>query len=427
MIVLLFVLMFAFMALGLEIYISMGAASMIYLLVATDTPLNLLTSTMVKEIDSYTLLAIPFFILAGELMNRSGMTLRLVEFSKFFIGKLKGGLAYSAVGVNIFSAGVSGSAPADCSAVSSVMLPAMKKDGYKEGFSASINAAAATIGPIIPPSIPMVFLALITNLSVGRLFLGGIIPGFLMGAALLVICYVLMKKQDLPVVDYKRSWKKFMSLFKDTFFALVAPVIIILGIITGMVTVTEVAILATAYVLLIGMFVYRAISWKDLVHIFASTGVFASTIMVLFSIVGIFSWIMAGEQVADQLAELFLSLHVNAVTFLILVNIFLLFIGMIMDALPAMLIFIPVLLPLALELGVDPIHFGVVVVVNLMIGLVTPPVGALLYIVSRIGKIPFHVVGRSIFPFVLALLAVLLLITFVPSLVTWIPYSMMGE
>src|SRR5699024_10166775 len=212
MIALVFIIMFALMALGLEIYISMGVASMIYLVFATDTPLNLIPNTMVQGINNYSLLAIPFFILAGELMNKSGITLKLVDFTKFFIGKLKGGLAYSAVGVNIISAGVSGSAPADCSAVSSVLIPAMKKDGYKESFSASINAASATIGPIIPPSIPMVFLALITNLSVGKLFLGGITPGLMMGISLMGVLYYLMRKQDLPKADITRSWKEFRHL-----------------------------------------------------------------------------------------------------------------------------------------------------------------------------------------------------------------------
>ena len=224
------------MALGLEIYIAMGAASVIYLLVATDTPLNLLPTTMIRGIDNYTLMAIPFFILAGELMNKSGITLRLVEFAKFFIGHWKGGLAYSSVAVNVFSAGVSGSAPADCSAVSSVMLPAIK-EGYREDFSAAINAAAATIGPIIPPSIPMVFLALITNLSVGQLFLGGVIPGLLMGLGLMLVLYFLMRKMNLPVIRIERSWSIFFNLLKDTFFALVAPIIIIVGVLSGIITI----------------------------------------------------------------------------------------------------------------------------------------------------------------------------------------------
>lgn len=425
MIALVFITMFALMALGLEIYISMGVASMIYLVFATDTPLNLVPNTMVQGINNYSLLAIPFFILAGELMNKSGITLKLVDFTKFFIGKLKGGLAYSAVGVNIISAGVSGSAPADCSAVSSVLLPAMKKDGYKESFSASINAASATIGPIIPPSIPMVFLALITNLSVGKLFLGGIIPGLMMGISLMGVLYYLMRTQDLPKANITRSWKEFRLLFKDTFFALVAPLVILIGVVSGIVTVTEVAILATAYVLFVGLFIYRNIRIRDLLKIFSETALFSSTIMVLFSIVGIFSWVMAGERIGEKLGDWIIGMDLSPLVFLLLVNIFLLLIGMVMDALPAMLIFVPVLLPISLELGIDPIHFGVIVVLNLMIGLITPPVGALLYIVSKIGRVPFHEVTRSILPFVLALLIVLALVTYIPPLVTWIPNMLM--
>lgn len=426
-IILLFVVMFLLMALGLEIYISMGVASIVFLLIATDVPLNLLPTTMIRGIDNYSLLAIPFFILAGELMNKSGITLRLVEFAKFFIGHRKGGLAYTSVAVNVFSAGVSGSAPADCSAVSSVMLPAMKKDGYPEDFSAALNAASATIGPIIPPSIPMVFLALITNMSVGKLFLGGIIPGLLMGIGLMLITYFLMRKMDLPIVRIERSWTIFLNLVKHTFFAMIAPLIIIVGVLSGAITITEVSILATAYVLFVGMVIYRTITLKDLLKIFGDTAVFSTTIMVLFSIVGIFSWIMTSEQIGEQLSNLFVTMDLNAFTFLLFVNIFLLFIGMIMDGLPAMLIFIPVLLPLALELGIDPIHFGVVVVLNLMIGLITPPVGGLLYIVSKIGSVPFNHVSRAIIPFALTLIAVLFLITYVPQLVLWIPNMIMGS
>ncbi|MCM3714774.1 TRAP transporter large permease [Alkalihalobacillus oceani] len=404
----------------------MGVASMVYLLLFTDTPLNLLPTQMVGGINNYTLLAIPFFILAGELMNKSGVTLRLVNFTKFFIGHLKGGLAYTSVGVNVFAAGVSGSAPADCSAVSSVMLPAMKKEGYRESFSAAINAAASTIGPIIPPSIPMIFLALLTNLSVGRLFLGGVIPGLLMGVGLVVILYFLMRNQDLPVTKVERNWNLFFVMLKDAILSLIAPLIIIAGVLTGIVTVTEVSILAAGYVLFIGMFIYRTIKPKDLIGIFANTALFSATILVLFSIVGIFSWIMASEQIGLKLAEGFIALDLGPVAFLLLVNIFLLFIGMIMDALPAMLIFVPVLLPLSMELGIDPIHFGMIVVLNLMIGLITPPVGGLLYIVSKIGNVPFQHVSKSIIPFVFALIVVLMIVTYVPALVTWLPNLLMG-
>jgi tripartite ATP-independent transporter DctM subunit len=420
--------MFLFMALGMEIYISMGVASMAYLLIATDTPLNLIATNMVKGIDNYTLLAIPFFILTGELMNLSGITLKLVNFSRFFIGQWRGGLAYTSVVVNVISAGVSGSAPADCSAVSSVMLPAMKKDGYREDFSAAINAAASTIGPIIPPSIPMIFLAMITNLSVGKLFLGGVIPGLLMGASLMIILYFLMRKDThLPVYDFKRTWKGFWEAFKDAFFALLAPIIILVGVISGVVTVSEVAILAAAYVMFVGLFITRTIKLKNLVEIFSSTAIFSSTIMMLFSIVGIFAWIMAAERVGDALGNWFQIMNLGSYSFLFLVNIFFLIVGMVMDALPAMLIFVPVLLPISAQLGIDPIHFGVVIVLNLMIGLVTPPVGGLLYIVSKIGRVPFQHVSRASIPFIGALLAVLFLITYIPGLVTWIPKLIMGS
>lgn len=255
---------------------------------------------------------------------------------------------------------MSGSAPADCSAVSSVLLPVMKEEGYPEDFSAAINASAATIGPIIPPSIPMVFIGLLTNLSVGRLFLGGVIPGFLMGGALMLICYLKIKKMNLGIFEQEQSFKIFLEILKDSFLALSAPLIIILGVVTGLVTITEVAMLATAYVLILGVFVYRTIAIKDILNIFKNSVLFSSSIMALFSIVGIFSWFIAVEGLGKQLGTYVLSMNMSPLVFLIFVALLFILLGMIIDAIPAMLIFVPVLLPIATTLGIDPIHISVV-------------------------------------------------------------------
>jgi len=425
-ILLLFVFMFALMFLGMEIFISIGVATMAYLLIFTDTPVTLVATSMIKGIDNYSLLAIPFFILAGELMNISGMTLRLVELSKYFIGKLRGGLAYSTVMLNLFASGISGSAPADCSAVSSVMLPAMRKEGYKPEFSAALNAASSVLGPIIPPSIPLVFLALMTNISVGKLFLGGIIPGLLIGFALMFTAYLLMRKQNMPVMTVDWTMSGFRKSVTGSIWALIAPLVVIFGVITGFVTLTEVAILISAYVLIIGMFVYKTIKVTQLFKVFRTTAVFSATILMLFCVVDIFTYIMASEGVGELMKEWVTALGLGAVGFLLIVNIFFLLVGMPMDALPAMLIFVPVLLPIAMDLGIDPVHFGVVITVNLMIGLVTPPVGSLLNIVSKIGRVPFNRVSVAVTPFTLSMIAVLFLITYVPFLVTWIPNWLMG-
>lgn len=420
-ILMLFAVLFILMFLGVEIFLSMGIAAAVYLLVTGNAPLTLIATSMINGITNTSLLAIPFFILAGELMNISGMTLRIVGFSRFFIGKWKGGLSYTCVVVNIVAAGVSGSAPADCSAVSSVMLPVMKKEGYPEEFSAAINASAATIGPIIPPSIPMVFIGLLTNLSIGRLFLGGVIPGLLMGGGLMLVCYLKVKKMKLEIYEQEQSFKIFWKVFKDSFLALSAPLIIIVGVITGLVTITEVAMLATAYVLILGVFVYKTIAIKDIMKIFRNSVLFSSSIMALFSIAFIFSWFIAVEGIGKQLGVYIISMNMSPLMFLIFVALLFILLGMIIDAIPAMLIFVPVLLPISTTLGIDPIHISVVIVTNLMIGLLTPPVGGLLYLESKIANVPVDKLIKELVPFILVLFAVVALMTFFPPIVTFIP------
>ncbi|MDI6602058.1 MAG: TRAP transporter large permease [Thermoanaerobacteraceae bacterium] len=421
LVLLLFATMFILMFLGMDIFVSMGVASAVYLLVSGNAPLTLIPNSMINGISNFSLLAIPFFILAGELMNISGMTLRILNFARFFIGRWKGGLSYACVIINIITAGVSGSAPADCSAVSSVLLPAMKEEDYPIGFSAAINAAAATIGPIIPPSIPMVFMSLITNLSVGRLFLGGVIPGLLMGGALMIISYFKVKHMNVKIYESKHSIKDFMVLLKDSYLALIAPLIILFGVISGLATITEVAILATAYVLIIGIFVYRTIRVRDILGIFKRTILFSSSIMAIFSIAGIFSWFIAVEGIGEKLKAFILATNISPPLFLLFVNLLFLFLGMIIDAIPAMLIFVPILMPIAIELGIDPIHLGVVIVTNLMIGLLTPPVGGLLFVETKIANVPFNVLTKELIPFIVALAVVLILMTYMPPIVTLIP------
>lgn len=417
----LFAAMFILMFLGVEIFLAMSIAAATYLLVTGNAPLTLIPISMINAITNTSLLAIPFFILAGGLMNISGMTLRLVKFARFFIGKWKGSLSYTCVIVNIITAGVSGSAPADCSAVSSVLLPVMKKEGYPEDFSAAINASAATIGPIIPPSIPLVIIGLLTDLSIGRLFLGGVIPGFLMGGGLMLICYLKVKKMNLEIYEQEQSFKIFLGILKDSFLALIAPIVIILGVITGFVTITEVAILATTYVLIIGVFVYKTITIKDILNIFRDSILFSSTIMALFSIAFIFSWFIAVEGLGKQLGAYVLSMNMSPLVFLIFVNLLWVFLGTIVDAVASMIIFVPVLLPIALALGIDPIFFGVITVVNLMIGLLTPPVGGLLYLESKIANVPVDRLIKEIVPFILVLFAVVALMICFPAIVTFIP------
>lgn len=421
MIALLFIMLFLLIGLGFSIWSAMGISGLIYILILGEFSLKIVASHLVSGVDSMSLVCIPFFMLAGELMNKAGITKKLAEFADYFVGRFKGGLAYVAIVVNVIMAGVSGSAVADASAVSSVLLPTMKERGYDKPFSASINAAAAVIGPIIPPSIPMVFIGVISGISIGKLFLGGVIPGLMMGVVLSVMVIVNCRKKDYPVIKKKLTAKTFYRLLKDTFLAIIAPLIIILGIVLGVVTLVEVAVLAILYILLISLFVYKSITFKEIPKIFAKAGVFSASIMIIFAVVGLYQYIVAFEQLGAQIGNLIAMLHLSKFHFLILTNIFFLFMGCILDAVPVMLIFFPVLLPLALQLGIEPTHFGVIVVINLMIGLLTPPIGALLFLVTKIADIEFEKLVRQIWPYTLSLIFVLVLCTFIPQLVMWIP------
>jgi len=421
MILILFVLLFLLIGLGFSIWASMGISGMIYILIREQVSLKILASTMVSGVDIPTLVAIPFFMLAGELMNSSGITRKLADFADTFVGRFRGGLAYVAIVVNVIMAGVSGSAVADASAVSSVLLPAMKERGYDRPFAASINAAAAVIGPIIPPSIPMIFIGVISGLSIGRLFLGGIIPGLMMGLFLAMMVAITTRRKDYPVVKKPLDPKILFNLVKDTIFALLAPIIIIFGVVLGIVTLVEVAVLANLYILLVSLFVYRTIRFKEIPKLFSKAAVFSTSIMIIFAVVGLYQYIVALEQLGDKLGLLIADLNLNQFTFLLMANLFFLFMGCILDAVPIMLIFFPVLLPAAVKLGVDPTHFGVIVVLNLMIGLLTPPIGALLFLEAKIADLEFDVLVRHIWPYTIALIIVLFLCTYIPQLVLYIP------
>lgn len=425
-ILIVFVLMFILMFLGMDIFISMAVAGVAYLVGTGNGPLAMISNSMVNGLSSMALLAIPFFILAGELMNITGMTERTLKFSMFFIGKIRGGLAYACIAVNAIFSLVSGSGPADAAAISPVMLPQMKKEGYPEDFSAALNAAGAVLGPIIPPGIPMVFLALITNLSVGRLFLGAMLPGIIMALLLCVVVFIKVRKFDLLPHEGSMSLKGLIEVLKESFWALLAPVIIIAGVFSGICTITEVAILACGYVLAVGFLLYRNISFKDVLVAFKKTAQFSSTIMALFAVAGIFSYLIAVEGLGRTLSALIEQAQPSSFVFLLVINIFFLFVGMIMDATPAMLIFAPLLMPLAADLGIDLIHFGIIMISNLMIGLLTPPVGGLLFIEAKISGLPFERIARASLPFVGALIISLIFITYIPWVVTWLPNLVFG-
>ena len=426
MIILLFAALFLLIGFGFSIWSAMGISGALYILVRGDVSLRVMASQMVGGIDSTTLIAIPFFIFVGSLMNHSGITKKIADFADFFVGRFRGGLAYVSIIVSIIMAGVSGSAVADASSVSAVLHPVMRKRGYDDTFSAAINASSAVIGPIFPPSIPMIFIGVISGISIGRLFLGGVLPGLLMGVFLWVVAACISGHRKYPRSEKGMNFKRFTSVFKDTFLAILAPAFVLCGVVFGFVTLVEVAALAIIYILFLSLVVYRSINMRLLFDVFRQTAVFSSSIMIIFAVVGLYQYIVASEQVGDQLLALVESMNMSKNVFLMFSTVFFLLMGCVLDAVPVMLIFFPVLLPIAVQLGIDPTHYGVVVVLNLMIGLLTPPIGALLFIQTKIANLHFRVLVGAIWPFTLALIAVLLLTTFVPSIVLWLPNLVFG-
>jgi tripartite ATP-independent transporter DctM subunit len=417
-------LLFSF--LGMPVFISMGISSLIYILfLPQKIPLLVIPANMIGMLDSYGFLAIPFFFLAGDLMNTGGITKRLVGFAAALVGHIKGGLSHVSIIANMIMAGVSGSAIADASATGSVLIPAMKKDGYPGPYSAAVVAAAATIGPIVPPSIPMVIYGLLVNVSIGKLFLAGAVPGFLMGLYLIIASYVISKTRDFPARPRATFREMVLALLRSSF-AIMMPLIIILGIVLGIVTPTEAGVVAVFYALFVGVFVYRELHWKDVPRIFKDSMISSSYIMIILASSGVFSWLIASMGAGEILARFFTSISTDKWVILAILNVFFLFWGCLLDPNTGLVVVVPMLMPLIEKLGIDPVHFGVVIILNLMIGLVTPPVGFLTYLTTAIAGAKFEEVVKESWVFILALFLALLTSTFFPGLVMWLPRSLMG-
>jgi len=415
-----------FSFLGMPIFISMGTSSFIYVLsFHHKIPLLVIPSNMIGMLDSYGFLAIPFFFLAGDLMNTGGITKRLVDFAAALVGHIKGGLSHVAIIANMIMAGVSGSAVADASATGSVLIPAMKKDGYPAEYSAAVVAAAATIGPIVPPSIPMVIYGLLVNVSIGKLFLAGAVPGFLMGLYLIITSYLISKKRDFPARPRATFPQMVWALLRSSF-AIMMPLIIILGIVLGIVTPTEAGVVAVFYALFVGIFIYRELNWKDVPGIFKDSMISSSYIMIILASSGVFSWLIASMGAGEILSRFFTSISTNKWVILLILNVFFLLWGCLLDPNTGLVVVVPMLMPLIEKLGIDPVHFGVVIILNLMIGLVTPPVGFLAYLTTTIAGARYEKVVKESWVFILALFLALLTSTLFPDLVLWLPRTLMG-
>ena len=403
----------------------LGASVATILLFRPGLPIELVAQHVVAGIDNFPLIAVALFLFSGELMNSGGITKRIVDFASTLVGHIRGGLGHVTVLASMIISGISGSAVADAAATGSVMVPAMKRAGFPPAFSAALCETAAVMGPIIPPSIPMVIYAILVEESVGRMFVAGIIPGLLMGVFLLLAVYAVSRHRDDPVGRWG-GFAAVLAAFWAALAALATPVIILGGILGGVFTVTEAGAIACVYCILISFLVYRQLGWRDLGRAMVTAARGTAAVMLIVGASGLMGWLIADLQINKQAADLIFRLTESQWIFLALVNVFFLVVGMFMDPLAALIVFVPILMPAVVSLGIDPIHFGVVIVINLMIGLCTPPVGYLIYLMANVAKEPPQHVIRESLPFLGVLLLTLLVTTFVPALTLALPRLILG-
>ena len=411
-----------FLMIGLPVFFALLAAPGILLWMnGQERDVALLYRNVYNGMDSFPLMAIPFFMLAGELMNRGGITERLVEFSQALMGHLRGGLAHVNILSSMLFAGLSGSAVADTSALGSMLIPAMEKQGYTRRFSAAITAASSVIGPIIPPSGIMIIYAYVMGESVAALFLAGIVPGILVGLSLMLMVKIMADRYDFPVASRKTTWREKGQASLKAFFPLMTPVIIMGGILGGIFTPTEAAAVAAAYGLLIGLFVMRTLRISDLGGIFQRSAATSAVVLLLVGAAMAFKTVVSLSHAPEILANIILGLSDNPLILLFLINILLFIVGMFLDAGPAIIILGPVLGPVFTDLGVDPIHFAMIMSVNLTVGLITPPMGLVLFVASSVSGERISTISRAILPFLAMEIIVIFLITYIPALSMTIP------
>ncbi|MDN3525246.1 TRAP transporter large permease [Halomonas sabkhae] len=410
---------------GMPIAFSLGIASLAYLLLE-GISLTVIPQRLYAGIDTFVLLCIPGFVLAGNLMNVGNITENIVRFSNALLGHIRGGLGLANVGGSMIFGGISGTAVADSASIGSVMIPGMARAGYDRPFAAAVTAASSTVGPIIPPSVPMIIAGSLSGVSVGRMFLAGALPGLLLGVAMMVTVYILAVRRGYP----KESRVPFLQLLREArtaFWALLMTAIILYGIIGGFFTPTEASIVASLYALVVGMYVYKGLTWRKLPSILTDTVFTSAALLLMVGLANLFGWILTSEQIPQMVAGLILDISENPLVVILILNLILLFVGTFMETIAALIILFPALLGVATGVGMDPVHFAVMAVLNLMIGLTTPPVGVCLFVVSGIGKLPMLTVARAILPFLVCNLAVLLLVSYVPAVSLWLPNLILGQ
>lgn len=412
-----------FLVFGAPIAFVLGLASATYLAIAGKFPWVVMSQRMFSIVDSFPLLAVPFFILAAKLMEESGILDSLLDLADALVGHIRGGLAHINIVASMLFAGITGSPTADTAAIGSILIPAMEKDGYETDFSAAVTVASSTIGPIIPPSIPMVIYALCEGrVSLAALFLAGVIPGILVGLTQIIVAYFISTKKGYRATRAKFVGpKEFVVIFARSFLALLMPLIILGGIFTGIFTPTEAAAAAVGYGLIIGFLVTRKLKVRTLVHHLLDTAVITSVVMFVLAGSSIFGWLLTVEMVPQRIASVILGISHSPFVFLVLINVFLLAVGCFMNTTAAIVILTPILSPIAISMGIDPLHFGFVVVMNLIIGQITPPVGSCLFVVMSICDTTMERVSKAVLPFLAVEIGVLFLVTYVPAITLWLP------
>ncbi len=410
-----------FLAAGIPVAFSIGLSALLVILLDPSLTLRVMITKTFAGMDSFPLMAIPFFILAGEIMGRSGMTDRIVAFASSLVGHIRGGLAHVNILANMLMAGVSGSAAADCSATGSILIPAMVREGYRRDFSALVTAFSATMGPMIPPSIFMIIYGTIAGVSVGALFLGGIVPGVLIGLSLMLLVAILIRGASYAVPKGQFAWGRVGTSARQAIWALVMPFIVVGGILGGFMTPTEAGIVAVVYSLLVGAWLHRTLSWQSLREIIMAAAIASANVMLVVGFAAVFGNILTLARFDERLLRLLLQTTSNPSLIVAEIILALLVIGGIMDEIATAFMFVPSLAAIGAKLGYDPVHFGVVMVLAILLGAVVPPVATLLFIGCSIAKIPLSAIMRLVWLFLVPLMLVTFLIAYIPPLVTAIP------
>ena len=419
MVAMMFIIFLVLLLIGVPIAFSLGLSSLFYLF-TNNIPLTVISQKVYSGMDSFTLLCIPGFMLAGALMNGGGITRRILNFCNSFLGHFRGSLALVNIVASMVFAGISGTAIADVCSLGSMLIPAMVDDGYDDDFSVAVTAASSVVGPIIPPSVPMVIAGSCVSISVGKMFQAGIIPGILLGMALCIPTYIISVKRNYPRHD-RAGWKVRLETTKDAIWAMLMPVILLGGILSGVFTPTEASIVTCVYALVVGVFVYKEIQITDVPRIVWENIRACASIIVLIGLANVFAYILTAERIPQMVANSILSITDNRIVVILLINVVLLFVGMFMESLAAILITFPVLLPVATAVGMEPVHFALMAILNLMLGLTTPPVGMCVCTGAQIGKISAFKAFKATIPFLATSLIVLMLVSFIPQLTLWIP------